>query len=353
MNKMKFSKIILILSLSVSSFAYSQTSSEVDDFLDQELAADLDQELKELETLDYDVLDNLKTNDDKRFNKSFRPPKKIGKRKFWEPIPFQALLKKDAIILDIKADKYLRVPNKIFVVAKILRIGSKYSYLKVKDEWKYKTVTQNLTSVDNMVTLHPQEDPTIIYEAPSRFNSTDKTFPLEVGLTLGFDSYSADYYAEIFRGTNKTALGNHFDLKSYYNSGLDFDMGVNLSYNYGSWSDEDIGKASWTAFYIGPTIRYPFWEETDSFWAVHLSVLKSLYHKSKKEPDSHTFSSNAIQMEIERVGETGWGPFIFGGGIRYQRSSVKDTTEFLQIPTVRGDILSLSFTVGYLFKWNL
>ena len=58
-------------------------------------------------------------------------------------------------------------------------------------------------------------------------------------------------------------------------------------------------------------------------------------------------------MDLERVGETRWGPIIFGGGIRYQRSSVKETTEFLQIPTVRGDILSLSFSVGYLFKWNL
>lgn len=349
---------IWVFTLAVSLlFSFSIKADDLDDFLEESEASkeaifiDIEEETR----ADFDVIDKIskrqKAIEKKRYKRrQFKKPRKISEGEI-----FKAQLKKGAILVDIKSKKSFKVKSPIMVTAKMIIVGGNLVYIyDKKGKEKYKTEAMNVIDIERVVSLYPEIDHIKTYSDMPRYGLKDKKTNFSHFLTYHAEAMRTNYYPTIFRGTQKTGNSYQLQLKSYLlKKDFPVQAGLSIATQLGFWEDPTLGVSTWGGIFYGPTLMRSFWHEQKNQWNFHFSAFRSLVHRSRKNPDAHSFSTNGIQLELEKQIDTRNGPFSIGVSYRLSRSSVKSTTEYLENEASRGKITAVGVSVGYRFDWVL
>ncbi len=349
------SKKLLLFILFLMMRIPQSISDELDDFLGD--AQSYNPELTILDnkaTADFETVDTL-IHEEQNFEKrKYRKNQNSIARASWAPKIFTALVQVGSKLIDVKTNKVLKVKRAFYARAREKVVGSQISYiLDQKGKIRYRTSTWNLADIESDIKLLPKISALEIYEGKQSFHSIDKSLPLSHFLSYHFETITTNYYPMLFRGNSKSALAYRLQFKSYYRSHSPLNFGLNLQYNFGYWEDTKVGLLTWKALFIGPTTHLSFWENNNSSWHLHFGIGQSLFHHSEKKPDKHKLSSTAILLDIERASHTRYGKFLIGGGLRWTKSAVKETTELIINNAQKGNTISISFAIGYLYDWSL
>lgn len=334
---MKSLIFITLLLFSQYSFSQETDASEVEEFI-----ADGD----------FSTIDTLSENEEILQKRKWRPPVTKEKRRINIPPKFTGYLKRGSILENINTGKTVFIEKPIFIHAREVSSEGQYSFVFTKKgEMKYRTHTSNITVIDPDLKLYPLVNPNVVYEKKQEFHSEEKSFPLQHALYYEVEAVGTNYYAQIYRGEAKTATATRISWVGYHNTDFNFDFGIMGNYQIGQWNDDVIGRVVWQAFFVGPVTRVSFWKSEKASHAFSFGIEKSLFHKSTKAPDKHSFSTLGLVMGLERVQQTFIGPIKFGATFRRYRQSIKDSTEFLANTFPRSTSTSLGFNIGY--QWDL
>lgn len=283
------------------------------------------------------------------------PPKYKEPRSFGTPEPFTAQLKEGTILRDLKTGKGFILKNTLVVKAQEVVLGASKVFIFDRDGKKrYETKSENAVKIDHIVKMTPDIDPLVVYSDKPRFGAVDKETRFSHFFSYHIEAVRTEYFATIFRGTRQSANSNLFQLKSYLLA-KDFpiQVGFNLSGQIGYWEDPNLGIMTWGGVFFGPSFMRSFWKSEDSQWNLHLSGFRSLYHRSEKAPDTHSFSTIGLEVDLEKEIGTKYGPVTLGISYRWNRSSINSSTEFLQNDALKGQVAAFGAYLGYRYNWSL
>ena len=350
---------LFIISL-VTSFSLNiqaqNWSSEVDEFLDDPNVIQDYKNLEGLENKNYEIIDGIakqKEKIKKRLN--WKEPPKRKPRIFTETEPYTAQLKKGSILKNEKTGKYVKVFRDVIVKARETYIGSREAFVLDKDgNEKYTTQTHNVVNVEHEVAMTPKIDPLIVYRDKDHYHSENKNLNFNTYVGFHVESISTSYYADIYRGERQSAQNYTLEAKTYFLAEkIPYNIGLNLQYQYGYWQDETIGTVTWSGVHIGPSFMASFWEKKNGRWNAHLNLFKSLFHESEKSPDIHKFSTIGTQIEFEKEIFSSYGKYSIGIKYTWMKSTIKESSEYLENVANRGVISSFGGYITYNFGWDL
>jgi len=341
---LKWISALIILTSTGLALAQDKNIELTDDWLDQELNA-----------ADFKTIDRLTDEAEIARQKRYRVLKLIPpKENPWSPKPFQARLREGAVITRVEDDQDFILRKPIYVVAREQIEGGSRSFLYGKDNnVKYIVDTRMLVSVEEDLKLSPQIDATIVYEKPDLTNSEERIFPIEATFQLSGETIDGTYFAQAFRGSQTRASGERYEARGYYNNDWPLQFGANINAGRGTWDDEILGTVSWVNVFIGPTLRWKYYQGEENSSSIHLSGQKSLYFESRKDPDRHSFSAINYQMDIDYSMDTSFGTWVINGSYRLSSLSVSDTTEYLETDPSIKEMTSLSLGIGYRMDFEL
>ena len=342
-------KVILsILFILYSSFSYS---NEV--FIDPPID-ELDEFLEE--DMNFTSIDSLGEEidiSDKKYRKY--KPKEYVRVDPLTPTKYLASLEKGSKLINLESDKIFFNDKKLYVNAREVYYGGKWSYLISKDgEIKFKTHTTNLTSVEDVINLRTQIPATKVYPPKTSNHTSDKKFPINSHFLYRTDSSNLDYVGKNFGYSEGNANSNTLSLKMYYESFLPIDFGIVFDYQFGVLNFEDSEESNWNALYIGPTLKYTFYDRGSFAINTQLAVKKSLLFNVNNDGESISFSTLLWQIGLEAVYKTEMGNFSIGYDSSFIRSSVNsELPEQEPIESEKETMNQNSISVGYQFTWNL
>lgn len=351
-NKLKATLLVVVCVLN-SPLTFSD---DLDDFLnDAPLSSD--SVLIDLENevgADFDIVDDLTTKK-KTFDESliitpkFKKARGVGKTE-----PFTAQVRKGSIVYDLETGKPFRFKKALVVKAQLVGIGaSRVFILDKKGKKRYQTQAQNAVNIERAVGLEPQINPLIVYTDKRHSKSSDEDIKFSHFLSYSVEAIRTNYYATIFRGERQSANANVLQAKNYFvTDNFPIQVGFNISSRFGFWEDPVLGTLVWNGLFIGPSFMRTFWQKKDSRWNFHISAYKSLFHKSEKAPDQHSFSTLGLQGELEKEFDTDLGPVTLGVSYRWSQSSVKDSTEYLENEALKGEAIAFGAYLSYRFNWS-
>lgn len=269
---------------------------------------------------------------------------------------YQAVLKKGSKVRKPKEDESWRVEKPIYVKARLQFPGSPYAFLLNKEgESILATRTENLSSLEQITQLYPQNDPTKTYEDATQFRASNTNQELEAKLSVHFESSDASYLSQFHSSSDTTASSTRMQVESYFLSFLPLDFGLSLSYQAGSFGDEQAGqRTSFNASYFGPVIKTQVFQKEDSILEVFAKAEKSLTLNSDDGVTQNQFSSNVWSFGADWTKQTFLGRFFAGVAYRIQHFSLKETSApSLQIPSEKESLTGPSVYLGFRFTINL
>jgi hypothetical protein len=353
---MKLKLITFMVCTFFFSIAYAQNDREVvEDFIvDGE--EDLLLELDDLESdADYSVIDEIGKQDQKRERQRHTYyPSKERKRIAIKPSIFTAILQKGTIIWDVRTGKKYSPQKSVYVKAIEKLPGSQASYIYDKNgKIKFRARTDSLKSVESDIDLLLPFDAIESYENKDQFHTVDEGFALRHFFLIHFETMSSEYYANLYEGDSKAAVGNRFESKNYFTTRLPIQLGINIGHELGTWSDDKVGDVAWNSLFYGPTFLWTALQKDKTSLHFHFGILKSLNHTASTTDSTQTFSSLALQLDTEFQFNTDVGPLLFGLNYRKISTSLKTTTASLNWDIPRGSTHVLSLSLGYLYGWTL
>ncbi len=331
-------------------------ADDLDDFLNdaplspESVIIDLENEVG----ADFDVIDELSTRE-KSFNESLRiEPKYKKPRVIGRPETFTAQLKKGSILFDVKDGKAYTIDKPIVVTAQLVLLGGNRVFILDKNgKERYQTQAMNAVNIESTVRLNPDINPITVYSDRPVFGSNDSELKFSHFISYSVEAIRTDYFATIFRGERQSANSNILQAKNYFMTDrFPIQVGFNISGQFGFWEDPTLGTMTWSGVFAGPSFMRTFWQKDDSRWNMHVSAFTSLFHESEKAPDRHRYSTLGLQTEIEKEFDTSYGPIILGLSYRWSRSSIKETTEYLENEALKGQVIGFGAYLSYRFNWS-
>jgi hypothetical protein len=345
--------LFLLILLGLVNTALAQ-SNEVDDFIGNG-SSGVYIDLEEETSAQFNTVDQLTEREKKLEEALYIPPKFDKAREVVDIPPYKAQLLEGSILTSLDGKKQVRVSRNVLVRAKELAPGSKKVFiLDTEGKKRYTTSTHNALNINAVVEIEPKINPLTVYTDKPTYGSSDKEAHFSHFFSIHLESISTPYYATIFRGERQSANATTFQLKNYMmTKDFPIQVGFNLSSQIGFWEDPVLGTVTWNALFFGPSLMRTFWQKDESRWNFHLSVFKSLLHQSEKDPDTHKFSTLGIQGEIEKEFDTDLGPITLGLNYRFSKSSLKESTEYLENEAIKGDVTAFGAYISYRFNWTL
>lgn len=351
-----FQALHLLFILSISFSSINVGADDLEDFL---MDAPLSKEsilidIEEDVGAKFEIVDEL-TKRKKILEESLIiPPKYDRPRTFGKPVPFTAQLKKGSILRNLDTGKPFRLKKPLVVKAEQVVLGSNRVFILNKSgEKRYETQAVNAVNIEETVRLNPDINPLIVYTDKPKFGSIDQELKFSHFFSYHIESIRSDYYATIFRGERQSATGNILEAKSYFlTDRFPIHIGFNVNAHFGFWEDPELGTVTWRGLFIGPSVMRSFWQKPDGRWNFHLSAFKSVYHESEKAPDKHMYSTLGLQSEIEKEFDTSYGPVTLGLSYRWSRSSIKDSTEYLENEALKGQVIGFGAYMSYRYNWS-
>ncbi len=345
---------ILFFALNFGALSTSAQSDQVEAFIG-EGTSDVLIDLEGETPATFQVIDELSERE-KMLEEAIRiPPKPSTPRVIVPAAPYMAQLVKGSILTTLDGKKKLRTKSNIIVKAQEVIPGGQKAWILTKDgEKKYFTDTVNAPNINHVVQIEPTINPLKVYTDKPAYGSRDKETNFSHFFSFHLESIRTNYFKTIFRGEKGSASATTLQSKNYLISKrFPFHVGFNISTQFGYWEDPVLGTMTWNGFFFGPSIMRTFWEKEDGRWNLHFSAFRSLIHESEKSPDRHSYSTLGLQGDLEKEFDTTLGPLTLGLSYRWSRSSIKETTEYLENEAIKGEVVSVGAYLSYRFNWTL
>lgn len=337
-------------------FSSSIYGDDLEDFLNdaplssESVLIDLENEVG----ANFNVVDDL-AKKKKTFDESliitpkFKKARGVGKTE-----PFTAQVRQGSIVYDLETGKPFRFKKALVVKAQLVGIGANRVFILDRTGKKrYQTQAQNAVNIEQAVGLDPEINPLIVYTNKKHSGSFDHDIKFSHFFSYTVEAIRTNYYATIFRGERQSANANVLQAKSYFlTERFPVYVGFNISSRFGFWEDPVLGTLVWNGLFFGPSFMRTFWKKNDSRWNFHISAYKSIFHKSEKAPDNHSFSTLGAQAELEKEFDTSMGPVTLGVSYRWSQSSIKDSTEYLENEALKGQAVAFGAYLSYRFNWS-
>jgi hypothetical protein len=335
------SSLKIIISLFIILFGFTSFGDELDDFLDEDVS---------FETIDS-LTDKVDLSE-KKYRKY--KPKEYVRVDPQSPVKFYAALEENSKLVNLKSGEIFYNERKLYVQAREIYYGGKWSYLISKSgQIKYKTHTTNLKSVEDVIELRSNLEANKVYPPKTSNHSSDKTLPIETHLIYRSETSNLEYIGNNLGYSEGNANSNTLSTKIFFLSFLPVDFGVVFDYQIGTLNFED-SDSSWSAAYLGPAIKWNFYDRGSFGLNTQLAIKKSLFFNTSVDGENVNFSNLLWQASIEGVYKTQYGNFSLGLESSFIRSSVKgELPERTPIQIEKETMIQNSIAVGYQFTWNL
>lgn len=358
---MKLHILLIILTTLNFNFVFAdgvvideKLENEVDRFLDDDT---FEVSPSEFNTIDY--LTKIRTSTDT----VIIPSKKQERFKSHEevlPKKYKASLKKKAILKDINTNKALINHQKMYVVAQEIYTEGKYSYVfDKKNVARYITLTKNLASIENELRLHPLVDASKVHKKVKSYRSTDKVLPLESHISISKNYYNVRGLSNVLNRQEESAKATSFEYRLFHKSILPVHFGLATQLQQGQFDllNESFESPNWTAFYIGPLLRY----QTYSSYKYNLNLIagfkRSVYYNVNTETGSYSFSNTIWNLEVEGVFKTKYGNFFLSLGRVNQAQSFKPNelsdSSTLKLNNEKEQLTATTLSLGYQYEFSL
>lgn len=334
---MKILISFIILTLSTSLYA-----DELDDFLDDEMS--------------FNTIDTLTEKidlTDQKYRKY--KPKEYVRVDPQSPVKYYASLQEESKLVNIKTGKVFMNERKLYVLAREVYYGGKWSYLISKDgKIKYKTHTTNLNSVEKVIELRSKIAGDKVYPPKTRIHTSDKSLPIETHFIFRSETSNLSYIGKNLGYTDGNGNSNTIGVKFFAHSFLPVDLGLAFDYQIGSLNFEDDTESSWTAAYIGPALKWNFYKRGSFDLNTQFAVKKSLFFNTSVGGENVSFSNLLWNVGLEAVYKTQYGNLSIGYESSFIRSSLKgELPNRGPVDTEKETMNQNSITVGYQFTWNI
>lgn len=269
---------------------------------------------------------------------------------------YQAVLKKGSSVQTPEGDKTWTTEKPIYVKARLQFPGAPYSLLLNKEgDVILATRTENLSSLEAVTQLYPTTDPTKNYVDSTAFRSINTSYDLETKLSVHLENSDAAYLSRFHSSQESSATSTRMQIETYFLSFLPLDFGLSLSYQTGSFGDEQTGiRTSFDGSYFGPVIKAEVYQSDGSTLEVFGKAEKSLSLQSDDGQTQNQFSSNVWSVGADWTTQTFLGRFFLGVSYRVQRVSLKTSSNpNLEIPSQKESLTGPSIFAGYRFTINL
>ena len=139
------------------------------------------------------------------------------------------------------------------------------------------------------------------------------------------------------------AYGKRLEYKSFYVWDFPVQFGINLNYQEGNWLGDAEGLI-WRSAFVASG-QYTFYQNETVGWNVHVSFhnLFSLSATSSSQNFAFTYSTNAMEVNLNSIWSTSYGRIVIGAGLRQANASLEKTTVELRRDSERGTMDSASF----------
>jgi hypothetical protein len=345
----------LLLGLTLASGCFAQSSAEIDQYLDQELKAELagDDEIEQTELEDIDTIE-------KKFRaKSKKRVETRKKRKLYfhtKVEPYRAILKKESRLKVVGGSTYRKNLREVQVIAVENPAKPTISYIYNRNgEIKYQTPRENLISVQKDYDLSTGIDATVKYKKVTQRYTDDKGFTLKNSVNLYLEQARGELYTNLFAGDEKNVQSRRLEAKSYFLTSLPVKLGLSSSYQFGDWKGHPNDLTiSWKAAYLGPTLLYSFRETEQYSIDAQLSFQRSMFYEITDEQElTIDLDASVFELQVGPQFDTSYGRFSLNFALRQYRTSITGASEFINWNPRKGKITSLSFSLGYLFELNI
>ncbi len=127
-----------------------------------------------------------------------------------------------------------------------------------------------------------------------------------------------------------------------------------FDYQVGSLNFGDSDEATWSAAYLGPALKWTFYDRGSFALNTQLAIKKSLFFNTLIDSESASFSNLLWQVGLEAIYKTRYGNLSIGYESSFIRSSVKgELPDRTPIQSEKETMFQHSLAVGYQFTWNL
>ena len=317
------------------------STDALDQFLDEDIS------FNSIDTLS-DVLDT-----DNQKYKKYRP-KEFVRETPQTPERLYAVLNKFSPLYEIDSDKIIKNKEKLYVSAREVNYGGKWSYLyNKKGVIRYRTLTKNLAFIEEVLKIRSTIPGNELYAKRSRYHTVDKTIPLELHLIYRSETTDFQSLSMLSSSDVELAKSNSVSIKTYFNSLLPVDFGMVFDYQSGS-VESSSESIVWNAITLGPTIKYDFYTKGNFHLNTQFAVKKSISFTATSELGDAEFSSLAWIAGVEGAYKTKYGSLSLGFETSFIKTSVKGELEDqASFSNTKETMRQNAITVGYQYTWML
>ena len=307
------------------------------------------------EDISFNSIDNLSDvlDTDNQKYKRYKP-KEFIRETPQTPERLYAVLKKYSPLYDIDTDKIIKNKEKLYVSAREVHYGGKWSYLyNKKGAIRYRTLTTNLAFIEEVLKIRSEIPGNELYPKKSRYHTVDKTIPLEFHLLYRSETTDFQSLSMLSSTDVELAKSNSVSIKTYFNSLLPVDFGMVFDYQSGS-VESSTESIVWNAISLGPTIKYDFYKTGNFQLNTQFAVKKSISFAATSELGSADFSSLAWIVGIEGAYKTKYGNLSLGFETSFIKTSVKgELQDQASFSNTKETMRQNALTVGYQYTWML
>ncbi len=368
-----FLLILLLLSYSIIGYTENnQSLQEIENIITDRETEKIKIELRTINKLKY-------------YDRFTFPIKKAAIKQIYPPTSgkiFYAVLKKDAIIYNLKTKKGKIIWRKIYAKVKEREIGGRRIFiLNKQNKIEFYTDASNIIPLEKELLLSPNPTQYFTYKPYTRKVTNDDSITLESYLSLPLEISSNGKISDIFNSTNQIAdidsiyvegLGIGIEYKLFHKWKYPFNFGIATKFQYGHLVQYEIknnnykatAQLEWDSLSFGPILQY--WVKKGSFYEInfHLSFQQSFFHYVFNKEHRNLFSmfnsrddnilelsSQNIELAFNNLFTTQYGKFFCGVMANRSFTSVKRTIlKNFQTSVFDNSIFGFGIMFGYNFE---
>lgn len=253
---------------------------------------------------------------------------------------FKALLKKDSLVRSLKTQELLKVPQELYVHARVINGNNQISIILDKNMNPiYEVRSSNLSNMSSDLRLVPNTDFNIHYKAPSPPSPYFlKEKPTTHFLSFGSGVIKNHYFSKLLSAKKKGTFYN-LTYRGYLNSRLPFLFGIESSLQFANANE----SSKWESFKVGASLRYNINKTLNT----HFSLLRSLLFEINHNNKQYDFYSLGYTIGItKKISKMFWW------SLNYENSKIlpsKDSPDFNQLKSKNVN-KNLGFEIGLKFK---
>jgi hypothetical protein len=334
----------ITLLLFLNNFSYAEES--IDNFLDDPSYSDSFQEVDQ-------VGNHIKSGND-----NYHPLEPVKRTLNLEqpPSKYKAILKKGSLLTDMVSQKESYTQKDIYVITRQQFEGGQYSFIfNKKGELAYKTLTKNITSIENEIIIHPEVDAAYINPKKTSFNTIDSFLLLDNSVSVGLTTINSPQNLATIGLESGSASGTTFEFRSIAKSSLPVHFGVELEYlSAKGFNESNEQVATWSSLNFGPVIKYPFYKYEGWDMSTLVSLHRSLSYSLVTDDNAFAFSSSTWKLQLLGEKDYQYGALALGLAYFKEKSTIEPKfDESISITSAKNSTTGFSFTIGYNFELNL